>query len=106
MTADDILQLRRFVQRIIERPRSMDEQPHTREGVRLWCEDWHLIELGKCLFHSEPVYRGDPPPRRLRCNPLWSQEAIILEARQLQEQFPVVTDLIAHLEARRNGTSK
>ena len=101
-TPEDILLLKRFVQRITDKPAPLDTQPCTREGVFLWCEDWHLIELGKCLFHSAPVYLGDPPPRRLRFNPLWSQQAIVEEATALQQQFPVVTDLIAHLEARRS----
>ena len=102
LTESDRIQLKRFVQRVTERPAPIEVQPNRREGVFLWCEDWELIELGKCLFMGNDVYLNDPPPRRLRYNPLWSQADIVAKAEALRQKYAGnAGEIINDLESRR-----
>jgi len=102
MTDADRIALKRFVQQITEQPWPLDQQPCRAEGVFRWCTDWELIELGKCLFLGEATYLADPPPRRLRFNPLWSQDAIVQEARRLLTVHADSVDtLLSELQSRR-----
>ena len=101
----DILALRTFCQDVCRQPRSMEIQPHKREGVFLWCEDWEIIELCKYLFHGRELYMGDPPPNRLKHNPLWSQEDIATKAEALMAEFMTADKIIEHLRGKRNGTA-
>lgn len=76
--AEEILALKRLCQFIIERPLSPEEQLWQREGHFSWCEDWEAIEILKYLFNGREAYIGDPPPNRLKGNPLWSKEEIMV----------------------------
>lgn len=80
-TDNGIRSLQEFCQQIIFRPIPLDAQITIRDGDKIWCQDWETIEICKCLFHGEDVYRADPPPNRLKNNPLWSKDAIIQKAR-------------------------
>lgn len=81
-TDNGIRSLQEFCQQIIFRPIPLDEQVTIRDGEKIWCQDWEIIELCKCLWHGEEVYRGDPPPNRLKNNPLWSKDVIVEKARK------------------------
>lgn len=102
---DDVIKYKRFVQSITDKPSPIDNQPHRREGVFVWCEDWELIEIGKCLFMGTSVYLGDPPPRRLGHNPLWSQADIVKQAEYLKQQGDA-DKVIQLLEERRAKYAK
>ena len=67
----DILKIKRYCQEIINRPRPIEDQAHRKQGGCLWCRDWEIIELTKYLFNGRSAYFGDPPPNRLKNNPLW-----------------------------------
>lgn len=102
MNQESVLKLKQYLQKITERPRPIDDQPHKREGVFLWCQDWEIIEILKCLFMGKEVYRLDPPPRRLRFNPLWNQSEITRQADELLRDRNGDVDLIlADLKERR-----
>lgn len=103
--AADILLLKRFLQEIIGRPRPMEVQPSVREGIYLWCEDWEIIEILKYLFHGKEVYYGDPPPNRLKNNPLWSKEEIEKKAEQLKEKYQNAARIIEALSSQRNAAA-
>lgn len=81
-TDNGIRGLQEFLQNVIFRPLPLDSQITVRDGDKIWCQDWEVIELCKCLWHGEDVYRADPPPNRLKNNPLWSKDAIIEKARK------------------------
>lgn len=102
-TPEDILNLRIYCQSITRAPRHMEEQLHTRAGVYLWCEDWLIIELCKYLFHGKETYYGDPPPNRLKNNPLFSKDAIAGEAEQLIAEYKTADAIIAHFTTVRAG---
>jgi hypothetical protein len=102
---EEILALKEFCQRIINRPRPIDDQPHKREGIFVWCEDWEMIEICKYLFNGREAYYGDPPPNRLKFNPLWSKDKIAESAETLTRTFNSVKEIIDVLEERRNHGS-
>ncbi len=97
----DVLALKTYCQSVINLPRPIDDQPHTREGVFLWCEDWEIIEICKYLFHGRDVYYGDPPPNRLRFNPLWSKDDVSKKAEALISDYKTVANIIDFLKKRR-----
>lgn len=99
---DELLLLQNFCQRILERPRPIDAQPHTIKDGFIWCDDWRIIEILKYFFNGPEMYAGDPPPNRLKGNPLWSKDAIIEEAKTLFTLHGSATNLINHLEQERN----
>jgi hypothetical protein len=103
MTAQDRQALKRYCQSIINNPAPLDGQPHTREGMKLWCKDWEIIEVLKCLFLGTSTYRADPPPRRLKQNPLWDQQAIISKAEALSTRCDSVEAMIEVLKAERSA---
>lgn len=103
MTPEDNRRLREYCQTIIGKPRPLEAQPHVRAGVWLWCEDWELIEVLKCLFLGVATYRAEPPPRRLHGNPLWSPEQIIATAEALQAAHPSAEAIIHQLQERRDA---
>lgn len=100
---EDVLKLRRFCQSIISNPRSMDNQPCTRIGSMMWCEDWEIIEICKYLFHGSQLYHGDPPPNRLKNNTLWSKEDIAAKSEKLIEILKTADDIIEYLKRRREN---
>lgn len=68
--------LKKYCEEIIYSPRPIDAQPHKKENGKIWCEDWEIIEILKYMFNTKEAYWGDPPPNRLKNNPLWSKEGI------------------------------
>lgn len=102
---NDVILLKNCCQRIIESPRSMDQQMHVVSGGCVWCDDWRIIEILKCLFLGRSVYLADPPPNRLKNNPLWSQSAIVDECDRLSAQYKSAAAVVEHLEKER-GVSK
>ncbi len=102
---EDCLKFRIFCQSIIVSPRPIDAQYHKREGIFIWCEDWEIIELCKYLFHGRELYYGDPPPNRLKFNPLWSKDDIAEKAEKLIAEFKDADSIIEHLRKRRTNGS-
>lgn len=99
---EDVLLFKIYIQTITEKPAPLDGQTIiVREGRHVWCSDWEIIELCKCLFYGIDVYLGDPPPRRLKNNPLWSQDAIIDQAEALKMKYVTATTIIEALKERR-----
>jgi len=74
---EQIRALKIFNQSITMRPIPIDQQEVIRNGKDIWCADWWTIEVLKCLFNGEEMYRADPPPNRLKHNKLWSMEQIV-----------------------------
>ena len=105
LDADGILQLKRHLQSIIDKPRRMEEQPHQREGTFLWCEDWEIVEILKYLFNGPDMYAADPPPNRLKQNPLWSKVVIVAQAEQLLATYGSAEGIIDALRRRRDGAT-
>jgi len=95
------LDFKLFCQQIITKPRVIDEQPHKREGIYLWCEDWRMIELCKYFFNGRDMYYEDPPPNRLKNNPLWSKDEIATQAEKLFADFGSVDKIIEYLKQER-----
>lgn len=83
----EILAIKNFTQYIIEKPVAIEAQKHERRGIYLFCEEWEAIEILKVLIHTEPVYLGDPPPNRLKNNPLFDQADIIRKAKTMMRFF-------------------
>ena len=76
LTPEQRLQFKLFCQKITEAPRRIEDQPHDRDGAFMMCEDWEMIEVCKFLFNGREAYAGDPPPNRLKGNPLFSKDAV------------------------------
>lgn len=98
---DEILQLKRFLQSIIEKPMPMDTQHPVRDGVFLWCDEWEMIEILKYLFNGREMYILDPPPNRLKNNPLWSKEDIMQKAEALIAEHFSAAAIIETLKRKR-----
>lgn len=104
-TDKDIIKFKTFCQEIIGNPRPMDEQPSQKYGGYLWCEDWEIIEILKYLFNGRDGYHGDPPPNRLKNNPLWSKDEIEKKAEMLMSFYQNSDHIIENLRSLRNGTA-
>lgn len=98
----DKLKLRTYCQQIISNPRPLEAQFYRREGAFLWCEDWEIIEILKYLFLGRELYHGDPPPNRLKNNPLWSKEEIEKKAERYMEDHQNADAIIGELRAIRD----
>lgn len=99
----DILDLKRFLQTVIYNPRPIDKQPlYCVSGDKRWCEDWEIIEICKYLFNGREAYYGDPPPNRLKNNPLWSKDDIADKAEKLLEEHKTAEEIIEALKQRRS----
>lgn len=98
---DDILKLKNFCQQIIDKPRAINAQWHVRKDGFIWCSDWQIIEILKYFFNGRQEYIGDPPPNRLKGNPLWNKQAIMDDAEQLKTFHSNVDEIIAALKKRR-----
>lgn len=101
--AEDILKFKRYCQEICFKPLPLSAQACQRQGTYLWCLDWEMIELLKCLFNGSGAYLGDPPPRRLRNNPLWSKDTIISKVYTLIAEYKTAEKIIEYLREVRNG---
>lgn len=108
-TDKEIIALKNFTQKIIESPYPINEERQwvKRNNGHIWCEDWETIEILKYLFNGREMYYGDPPPNRLKNNPLWSKDEIAKRGEQLIEQFDNVVNgrphYIIHRENRDIG---
>ena len=100
---EEILEFKNYCQKIIESPRPIDKQPHERRGKFIWCEDWEMIENLKYFFNGREAYFGDPPPNRLKNNPLWSKEDIADQAEEFILQFTTAKKIIESFEKERNS---
>ena len=85
-TPAELIKLKRFCQEIISSPRPLDDQPSQKSGIYLWCEDWEIIEILKYFFLGREVYYLDPPPNRLKNNPLFSKDEIEKKAGGFMHQ--------------------
>lgn len=98
---DDILILKNFCQKIIEKPRPIDAQPHARQGGFLWCDDWRIIEILKYFFNGREMYISDPPPNRLKGNPMFSKDIIMAQAEAIADQHGSAAGIVEHLTKER-----
>ena len=103
LTPEEMLAFKRFTLSITEKPRPLESQPCVREGVFLWCEDWEIIEISKYFFNGRDMYFTDPPPNRLKHNPLWSKEDIAAKAEALWEAQGSAAKVLEVLHARRSN---
>ena len=99
---EENLILQNFCQRVLARPRMLEQQLHTMKDGKLWCEDWEIIEILKYLFNGKEMYYLDPPPNRLKNNLLWSKEDIEQKALKLVEEYKTAQKIVDVLEKRRN----
>jgi len=103
LSETDQRKMRNYCQKVITSLLAPSEQIWKQEGEWTWCEDWEIIEMCKYLFNGD-LYQGDPPPRRLRGNPLWSKQKIMEKVDTLMTEFEgSVTRMIDYMEARRHG---
>src|SRR3990167_2994132 len=104
LSSEEILSFKLLCQRVIEKPLMLEEQKHIKDGGKMWCVDWEIIELCKFFFNGETGYLGDPPPYRLRNNPLWNQPHIVSKAKELFARYDSCEKIINHLaECRSRG---
>ena len=99
---EEIIALKRYCQEITFKPAPLSGKNFVREGIFIWCKDWEIIEILKCLFHGEEVYLGDPPPNRLKHNPLWSQADIVAKAKEMKDKFVTAEKIIEELRRQRD----
>ena len=99
---EDYLKLKNYCQEVISKPRPIDDQPHERSGIHIWCEDWKIIEILKYLFIGPETYVAEAPPKRLKNNPLWSKDDIIHEAETIKSNCETTEKIIEHLRYMRS----
>lgn len=100
---EEILDLKRYTQTIINSPRPIMDQPlfaQTEDGKR-WCQDWEIIEICKYIFNGAGEYAKDPPPNRLKNNPLWSKDGIVRQAEELIHNAGGMSNLIQQFKMLR-----
>jgi hypothetical protein len=103
MTDQERRTLKEYCQKIIENPRPIWAQPNIAQDGRMWCEDWEIIEILKYFFNGKDMYYDDPPPNRLKNNPLWSKQDIERRALELRDLCARSVDkIIEHLTERRS----
>lgn len=98
---EDQLVFMNYAQKLIEKPRYMDEQPCQRQGQFMWCDDWEIIELLKYFFNGHDGYLGDPPPNRLVGNPFFSKENIVQRAKGIIDELKTPTAIVEYFIKRR-----
>jgi hypothetical protein len=104
MTESEIYRLKDYLQEgIINHPRPFEEQPHGRLDKYLFCEDWEFMEILKYLIIGKEGYLLEPPPKRLKENPLWSQTEIPDKAEKLLAECGSAEKVIEYIRERRNG---
>lgn len=103
MTDSEIYELKNYLNDgIINHPRPFEEQPHGRLGNYLFCEDWEFMEILKYLIIGKEGYLLEPPPKRLKENPLFNQAYIVEQADMLVNQFGTADKIIDYIKERRN----
>lgn len=100
MTDEDKIKLKKFNQSIIDNPRPMDEQWSETKDGKIWCSDWEIIEILKYMFNGRSMYMEDPPPNRLKNNPLFDKNKIAGTAEFLLKHYKGDADAI--IERLRN----
>lgn len=100
----DRLKFKIYCQEIINKPRAIDDQPHVRMGGFIWCEDWKIIEILKYYFIGTDTYLVEAPPKRLKRNPLWKKDEIVLEASDLRIKLETAEKIIEHFREVRNAS--
>lgn len=100
-TREQNLVFQNYLQQIIEKPRRIEDQPHQRNGQFLWCQDWEVIEILKCLFNG-PDYLGDPPPNRLKNNPFFDKNKIVEQTFNISKN-KTPQEIVEYLQALREG---
>ena len=104
MTDNEIYRLKDYLQEgIINHLRPFEEQPHGRLGKYLYCEDWEFMEILKYLIIGKEGYLLEPPPKRLKENPLWSQTEIVDKAEKILAEYSSAEKIIEHIKERRDG---
>ncbi len=98
---EEIRNLSNYLQTIIERPRPIQEQIHVIRDGFIWCEDWRIIEILKYFINGHDAYIGDPPPNRLKRNPLWSKDEIIAQAQEMRRQLQTVEAIVEFFKHQR-----
>lgn len=93
-TDAEILELKTYNQEITYRPRRLENQESIREDGYVFCDDWEIIEILKCLFGGEDTYRADPLPNRLKKNPLFKGKEDII--KKTREYSPFKAEDIIH----------
>lgn len=63
----------------------MEGQELVRGEKHLWCLDWWIVEVAKCIYETAENYKHYSLPRRLRDNPYFQQNEI-LEAAEIKLQ--------------------
>jgi hypothetical protein len=106
MNESDIHKMKLFCQAVIDKPLPLDEQITHRENGCLWCTDWRIIEICKYIFNGRDMYINDPPPNRLKNNPLWSKEAIMEEAESLMSVLKDADTMIDYFKHERDSYGK
>jgi len=99
--AAQTLEFLKYIQQVTERPRRMDQQWHRRESNFLWCDDWEILEILKYYVNGPQGYAGDPPPNRLKNNPMFDKEQIAKQAEQLIAEFSNPEGVIQYFKERR-----
>ena len=103
MRKEAALKLKLFCQEIINTPRALEDQSHIIEDGHIWCDDWRLIEILKCLFLGEETYHSDPSPKRIKNSHLWSKSEIVHEANLLRASYKTIEELIDELRNKRDA---
>lgn len=98
----EITAFKNYCQQIIDRPRAIDQQPHERKDGFLFCEDWQIIEMLKYYFNGPVMYADDPPPNRLKRNPLFNKADLVTLAMAVEAEYPDVNDRINYFRSRRS----
>ena len=98
---EDIVLLKNYCQSVIYTPRGFDKQLFVREGSYIWCDDWRIIEILKYFFNGREMYLADPPPNRLKNNPLWSKNLIMSQAEEILTIYHTPEEIINHLRQER-----
>ena len=100
--ATDKKKFENYLQSVIERPLAIPNQIHVIKGGYVWCNDWRIIELLKYFINGEAMYAGDPPPNRLKNNPLWDKEYIVAEATHMLEAGMTADAIIDQFKKERS----
>lgn len=98
---EDRIILKNYCQKIIDNPKPIDHQEHERKDGFLWCLDWKIIEVLKCCFNGKEMYIADPPPNRLKNNPLFSKGLIVEEVARLKKNLESASAIVNYLKEQR-----
>ncbi|HLB58440.1 MAG TPA: hypothetical protein VJL60_06465, partial [Gammaproteobacteria bacterium] len=95
---EEIHMFNNYLQSVIEKPRPIEAQPHVIRNGCIWCDDWKIIEILKYFINGPEMYAADPPPNRLKNNPLWSKEEIVQMATEIKQEHDLAELIIEHFK--------